>query len=414
MRRILPRSLAAFLLATFASALAAEPPVYTPRPLGPDETGTAIRCGKILTMDVEDRIVNRGVILVRNGKVEYVGAPVEVPEGYELLDYSRAWGIPGIVEIHSHIVGTGDINDMVSPINPQLSTKPAYIPSNPQVRRACAAGITTLFGIPGSGTSIAGFGHVFKTKTDATFEETSQKFPAAMKASFNYNPERRNGDLGNTWCGLSWTVDKLCDRVRGAMRQGRDVPAYREIQQVLEGKIPVLVHTASAEGVSNLINQWTDRQGAFPIVSHGSWDGHWAGYHAAAKGVPVNHGPRTVNFTSARREDRFVGGAQSYLDQGVQNFSLTTDAPVLPQEELPLQGAMSARLGADAYQMVRAITTHPAQTLWIDDHVGSLEIGKDADIVIYSGDPLDPRSRVEIVLIDGELQYSRERDGQWF
>jgi imidazolonepropionase-like amidohydrolase len=75
---------------------------------------------------------------------------------------------------------------------------------------------------------------------------------------------------------------------------------------------------------------------------------------------------------------------------------------------------MSARYGADAYQMVRALTTHPAKTFLIEDRVGSLEAGKDADIVIYSGDPLDPRSRVELVLIDGELQYSRERDGQWF
>ena len=75
---------------------------------------------------------------------------------------------------------------------------------------------------------------------------------------------------------------------------------------------------------------------------------------------------------------------------------------------------MSARLGADAYQMVRALTTHPAQSILAGDRIGSLEVGKDADIVVCSGDPLDPRSRVELVLIDGKIEYSRLDDGQWF
>ena len=75
---------------------------------------------------------------------------------------------------------------------------------------------------------------------------------------------------------------------------------------------------------------------------------------------------------------------------------------------------MSARLGADGYQMLRAVTIHPARSIGIDERVGSLEVGKDADIVLWSGNPLDPRSRVELVLIDGTVQYDRLRDGQWF
>jgi imidazolonepropionase-like amidohydrolase len=86
----------------------------------------------------------------------------------------------------------------------------------------------------------------------------------------------------------------------------------------------------------------------------------------------------------------------------------------MPQEELFLQGAVSARLGADPYQMLRACTIQPAKAFGIADRVGSLEPGKDADIVIRNGQPLDPRSRVELVLIDGSVQYDRLRDGQWF
>jgi len=310
---------------------------------------------------------------------------------------------------------TGDINDMVMPVNTELSTRPSYIPSNPSARLACAAGITMFHGIPGSGTSIAGYAGLWKTKTDSTWDGTTFKFPASLKASLNYNPERRGGDVGTSWCGLSWTVQQLLNEARGRRLMGRtEDPEFKDLFRVLDGTLPVLVHCASAEGVTGVVRVWKIRNGAHCVVSHGSWDGHYGGAFCAKHGVPVNHGPRTVNFTSGVREGRVVGGAKAYMDAGVPNFSLNTDAPVLPQEELPLQGAMSARYGADAYQMVRALTTNPAKTFLIEDRVGSLEAGKDADIVIYSGDPLDPRSRVELVLIDGELQYSRERDGQWF
>jgi imidazolonepropionase-like amidohydrolase len=121
-----------------------------------------------------------------------------------------------------------------------------------------------------------------------------------------------------------------------------------------------------------------------------------------------------MNFTTVRREERILGTAAQYVAAGVPSFSLNTDAPVVPQEQLFLQGSMSARLGADAYTMLRALTANPADAILLGDRVGSIERGKDADIVISSGDPLDPRSRVEIVIIDGEVNYSREADGQLY
>ena len=87
---------------------------------------------------------------------------------------------------------------------------------------------------------------------------------------------------------------------------------------------------------------------------------------------------------------------------------------LLAKHELFLQGTISARLGADAYQMLQAVTINPAKSFLIGERVGSLEVGKDADVVLTTGDPLDPRSHVEVVLIDGEVQYSRREDGQIF
>ncbi len=386
------------------------------RPLGEGETGVVVRCGKLLTLDDADRVFDPGMLVARNGKIEYVGPEIAAPAGFQVLEYPEAWASPGMIDLHSHIQ-TGsweDINDMVEPINPQLRVRPTVRPSDPSMRRACAGGCTTLFGIPGSGTSISGFGVLYKTKTDAGYEDIVLRDPGGMKSAYNYNPQRGGGDLGSSWAGLFYTVERLNRRAVAALEQGTADPALEDLKKVHAGELPVLIHCASAEGVAGVVRMWKQLFDTKCVVSHGDWDGHLAARFLAESGVPLNHGPRTHNFTTIRREDRILGTAAAFVEAGVPNFSLNTDANVMPQEELFLQGSMSARLGAEPYAMLRAVTTHPAKSFLIDDRVGSLETGKDADVVISSGDPLDPRSRVELVLIDGQVQYSRQDDGQWF
>ncbi len=390
-----------------------------PAPVAPaaeGERALAVRAAKVLTMDAQARVLDPGMVLVRDGRIEYVGPPVEPPAGFELVDCGPAWLSPGMVDLHSHIHGGGfgDINDMVLPTNPELSSRPVIVPSNHDIRRACAGGVTTLFGIPGSGTSMGGFGVLYKTKTDAGYEEIVVRDPGGLKVAQNYNPQRGGGDAGSTWCGLAWVLETLNDRAAAAARDGRVDPRLANLVRVHQGELPVLIHCASAEGVADTVRMWKLRYHTHCIVSHGSWDGWHVARFAAENGVPVNHGPRTMNFTAAVREDRIVGTASEYVAAGVPDFSLNTDASVIPQEELFLQGSMSARLGADPYQMLQAVTCNPARAFLVGDRVGSLEVGKDADLVVSSGDPLDPRSRVEMVLIDGEVQYSRTEDGQWF
>lgn len=389
---------------------------FEPRPLAEGEAGYAIRCAKLLTMDDRGRVFDPGMLITRDGTVEYVGEPIPTPAGFEELDYGDGWVWPGLVDLHSHIqTGSwGDINDMVRPVNPDLRVRPTVRPSNREIRTAAAGGCTTLFGIPGSGTSIGGFGLLYKTKTNATYDEIVLRDPGGMKSAYNFNPQRSMGDLGRTWAGLFYIVKRTNMRAKAVADQERDEPALNDLAAVHRGELPVLVHCASAEGVAGVVRMWKKDFDTSCVISHGSWDGHYAAKFAAEHGVPVNHGPRTINFNSARREDRVVGGAAAFMDAGVPNFSLNTDAGVMPQEEFFLQGAMSARFGADSYQMMRALTIHPAKSILADHRVGSLEVGKDADVVISTGDPLDPRSRVELVLIEGQIQYSRVSDGQWF
>ncbi|MDZ4774578.1 MAG: amidohydrolase family protein [Planctomycetota bacterium] len=379
------------------------------------EHGFAVRCDKILTADDADHIYTNGLILVRGSKIAYVGPNREIPAGYRLLENTAGVAAPGMVDLHSHIHsgGFGDVNDMVTPVNPEFRAASALRPSNTAIKTACAGGVTTLYGIPGSGTSMGGFGLVYKTKTHATYDEAVMKSVGGMKIAQSYNPERGAGDLGQTRAGLSWILEDINEKAIGATRQGRTDRALENLQKIHTKELPVLIHCAGSDGFTAASRMWKEKYDTRCILSHGCFDAHATAKHIVAVGAPINAGPRMVDYFSTR-DGRITGITAKYEAAGAENLSVCTDSPVMPQEELFLQGTMSARYGADSYNMLRATTIHPARAFGIDDRVGSIEVGKDADIVIRSGDPLDPRSRVELVLIDGEVQYDRRHDGQWF
>lgn len=384
-------------------------------PLRAGERGTAILCGKILTAADDVDSYARGMILVRNGRLAYVGDRHAVPAGYEVLDCGELWATPGMVELHSHVQsgGFGDVNDMVIPVNPELRASAAVRPGNPLIKVTCAAGVTTLFGIPGSGTSNSGFGIVYKTKLHASFEECVVRNPGGMKVAQSYNPERRAGDFGATRAGLTYILEDVNQKAIGANRRGERDFALENLQKVHRGELPVLIHSAGSDGWTAAARMWQNEYHTHCVLSHGCFDAHLTAPWIAETGAAINAGPRTMDYV-VTHDGAITGTAAVYLAAGVKSVSVNTDAPVMPQEELFLQGSMSARLGADAYLMMRAVTIEPAKQFGLAHRVGSLEVGKDADIVLRTGELLDPRARVERVFIDGVLEYDRVRDGQWF
>ena len=410
-----------------ASSKKSEFPPYDPGPtfgdlqaaLAPPAEGEqvlVVRAAKVFVLDDADTILAPGMVVVRDGKIAALGPPCEVPAELECHVFEAGWVTPGLIDLHSHVQtgGWGDINDMVLPINAEFRTSPSIRPGNPNVRRALAAGVTTLFGIPGSGTSMSGFGVLYKTKNeDSTYEEAVFADPGGLKVAQDSNPQRGAGDFGASRAALAWILTDVNRRAVAANAQGRRELALANLQKVHAKELPVLIHTAGSEGVANTARMWRRTFPTRSVLSHGSFDGWKAAAYVAESDMPVNNGPRTIDFVSSR-EGRVVGMAAEYTAAGVPDFSLNTDAGVIPQEEFFLQGSMAARYGAHDYQMLRALTIHPARAFGIDDRLGSLEVGKDADLAVFDGDPLDPRSRVEAVWIDGQLEYDRVRDGQRF
>jgi imidazolonepropionase-like amidohydrolase len=393
-------------------ALLAAGPVVgedVPEESGAADPGYAIRAAKILTMAGDP--IHDGTILVANGKIEAVGrtADVAVPSGYEIVDGGNAWALPGWVDIHSH-VGGSDINDMIYPLNPDLRVDDNITPDNPMLVHARNGGVTTILFIPGSGTNMAGFGVLMKT-AGKTPEDVVLRFPGALKVAQAGNPERYGGDLGHGRVGMNHLIRQTLDeglaygRAWMAHERGEraEPPPFSERYEWFRGlakkEFPILVHTQWVQVLQTTIRTLHDEFGLPCVLSHASFDSYRNGEIAAKRGVAVNVGPRQIFHDG--RDGRIYGIAAEWHRRGVTNLSLNTDAPVIPQGELVVQAAAAVRFGLPVDMALRGLTITNARQLMIDHRVGSLEVGKDADIVLHSGPPLDMRTRIVSVFVDG-------------
>ncbi|MBA7476873.1 Imidazolonepropionase [subsurface metagenome] len=390
----------------------------------------AIKAGKILTMmlaegsDTSQCVIDHGIILVSNGKIEALGpaSDIKVPEGYTIIDASDRWVMPGIVEAHTHIGTEGGFNDMVTPINPELRIADCVNLEDIAVEKAVTGGVTTIHTMPGSGTNLAGFTVIVKLDSSRP-EEMIVREVGAMKIAQAYNPERRGGDLGLTRMGMSWMLRHILKRAKEytdawqayECGQCKDKPEYKpeleNMRKAFEGEIPTIVHSAEPWGLMQSIYIFHDEYQLDTIATHTSFCGYMVAEEAAKREkVHVNIGPRLVDFVrwTSAHDGRFHGMGAEYHSRGVKNLSINTDAVGWGmQEELAFQASMSARFGLDNEVALRAITINSARALGIDDRIGSLEVGKDADIVIKKSCLLDVTTPVDLVLINGKLVYQR-------
>jgi imidazolonepropionase-like amidohydrolase len=375
----------------------------------------AIRAGKVFTAAQKNH--DNGVILVQDGKIKAVGA-VEIPGGAQVLEFPDAWATPGLVDLHCHIGGMiRDINDMVNPTNPELSTRATIDPDSELLKDAAAGGVTTVLYIPGSGTNMSGFGTLMHTAGGRTIEDLIVRFPGALKVAQAWNPERYGGDLGMSRMGMWWGLRdvlreaKEYDLAWTAHEKGETKTAPRKkeslenMRGLFQGKWPVIVHTADARDVMGTVRMFRDEFKIPVIVSHGEFGGFKSAPELAKRGIPANIGPRTYDWTIMMHDGRCYGIAEKYREAGVENLSICTDSPVVPEEELIVQASMCVRLGLPEEKALRGVTIEPAKAVLIDHRLGSLEVGKEADIVLWTGNPLDVRNRVLLTMIGGKVVY---------
>lgn len=398
-----------------------------------DAPGVALLCAKALTCaDEGPAVVDQAVILMRDGRIEAIGErdELEVPEGYEVRDLGSRWAMPGMIDLHCHVAGlslfvTNDLNDGVYLANPGLRASAAVVPSKDTLLRGLAGGVTSVLYIPGSATNIGGQGVLLKTGLDH-YEEMEIRNPGSMKLAQAGNPERWVISPSRSF--MNWNTDHTLRRGMSYARRTADGsqtgprdPQWDVFHSLLSEEIRISAHTQVYQVVLATILFVKRDLGIGVFIDHGTIGGWKTGAIAEEHGVPAIVGPRSIDTTSigfqrvtAAVEPGIRGVAAGYQSLGHTNVGFNTDSPVIPQEELQLQAALAARYGFDdgALEAVRGLTIVPAKAALIDDQVGSLEVGKDADILIITGHPADPRAAIDHVYIEGQHVYSAEEESR--
>ncbi|MFO0276102.1 MAG: amidohydrolase family protein [Planctomycetota bacterium] len=399
-------------------------------PRGLPSPGYAFRAAKVLPVTAAP--ILDGVVLTKDGLIEAVGAAkdVAIPAGYEVVDCGDAVIVPGLVEMHCHIASESfDLNDTVHPTNPEFRTLDLISMEHDQIRAARAGGISTALYIPGSGSNMGGFGTLTKTWARSP-EEALVRFPGSLKIAQAGNPERGSGDLGTDMMGMSegirmtlldgkryWEAMLLHEQGKGSK------PAFDPTLELISGlfrhEYLVSVHTQIYQVVLQTLQMLRQEMGLWTVVVHGEFDAYRLSGNAYDTGMAVAAGPRNYHFD--RATSQFLGLMQTWHDGGKyyswrdpvaglgrDGIGVNTDSPVVPQEQLTVQAAIGVRLGLPHEVALRALTINNARFAGIDHRVGSLERGKDADLGVWSGDPIDPRSHVQLMIVSGQICYRRD------
>jgi imidazolonepropionase-like amidohydrolase len=392
--------------------------------------GLALLAKKALAVPFEGtQVVDNAVVLVKDGKIEAIGPArtTPIPAGYEVQDFGGKWLMPGMIDLHTHIGGSGDINDMVYLVNPGLRVETAVIPKNDAMKLDLASGVTTVLFIPGSGVNMSGQGVLLKTGHEH-YEDARVRMPGSLKIAQAGNPERWVINPGRTF--MNWDLRALLRRgsaygkrwleyeKNGGPRPERNFD-FDVFPELAAKRTQISTHTQMFQVVLKTITMLRIEFGFDVYIDHGEMAGYRAAGVALEAGVPAILGPREVEVPTAQfiqwtgaNPEALLGIGAQYQKAGMKMIGFNTDAPVIPAEELQLQAGMSGHYGMDFSNLegVRGLTIIPAKTAGIDQRVGSLEPGKDADIIVISGDPADPRKWVEKVLSDGKWVYDSNKE----
>lgn len=360
----------------------------------------------------------RADILIENGKIKAIGENLSMPEGTKIIDAEGLFVYPGFVEAHCHLgldgYGIGyegqDYNEMNDITAPQLRAVDSFNPLDPSVKEAARAGVTTVMTGPGSANVLGGTFIAVKTR-GCRVERMLVKDPAAMKCAFGENPKRCYRDKNNsarmsTAAKLREMLFKARDYMERKEAAGDDVlrrPAFdmklEALIPVLKKEIPLKAHAHQADDIFTAIR--IAREFDVKLTLEHCTEGHLVAQELAKEPYPMAVGPSLTHASKFELRNKTFETPGILAAAGCQ-VSIITDSPVIPQQYLPLCAGLAVKAGMDEFEALKAITIHPARHIGIEDRVGSLEVGKDGDVVIADGSPLLSETRILKVLIEGE------------
>ena len=378
-----------------------------------------IQNAMIFTMAGEP--IPNGYLLVRDGKIAAVGAmPAPAAEGEEVIDAEGACVYPGFIDAHTHLgmwedglaFEGDDGNEDTDPVTPHLRGIDAVNPLDRCFEEACAAGITTVVTGPGSANPIGGQLAAIKT-AGRRIDNMLVQAPVAMKMALGENPKSIYHSKSQTPSTRMATAALIREELFKTRRYLEDLELSREDEEidppeydikcealipVLKGELLVHFHAHRADDIFTAMRLGREF-GLNYVIVHGT-DGHLIAEDLAEEDVPVLCGPILCDRSKPELKN-LTPACPGILAENKVRITIVTDHPVIPIQYLPVCAGLAVREGLSREEALRAITINAARICRIDDRVGSLEQGKDADFSIFREDPLQISTKPEMVFVSG-------------
>jgi len=406
-----------------------------------DDNSIAITGGRVVP--IEGDPIDGGTVIVTGGTISAVLRPEAalesgsvLPPGATVVDAAGKWVLPGFIDAHTHLgayedglgwAGT-DTNELTGPNQAQVRVVDAINPADIGFRDAISGGVLAVNVNPGSGNPIGGQTAAIRC-WGRTVEDMVLRAPSGLKSALGENPKRNYGNRNETPAtrlgtasvirsALAAAADYLQERdqPRDSSAERSDTVRKRDLKLealglALRREIPWRQHAHRADDIATALRLAAEF-GYDLVLDHGT-EAYLIADKVAAAGVPVVIGPLLTARSKVELRNRSIASPGLLASAGV-TIAITTDHPVVPIHFLVHSATFAVREGLDPAQALRAITINPARIMGVDGRLGSIEPGKDADLVIWSGDPLDVMSRAERAFIGGaqvyEYDYAR-REG---
>ena len=366
--------------------------------------------------------IPNGQVLIDNGKIVAVGTNLQVPDGTEVYDASGCIVTPGLVDAHTHIGldeeairwEGADYNEMSDPVTPDMRGIDGINPQDEAFRLALEGGVTTAVTGPGSANVLGGTFVAIKLYGNVV-DEMVIKNPAAMKAAFGENPKGCYGQNGRkapvTRMGVAALLRETLEKTRRYAEEIEESekddtkkrpydPKLEAMLPVIRKEIPLKCHAHRADDMLTAIR--IAEEFDIRLTLDHCTDGHLIADTLAKKGYPVLVGPSLGNKSKFELKNKTFSTPGILYKAGLP-VCIITDAPVIPLYYLPLCAGLAVREGLPEDEAWRAITINPARVAGIEDRVGSLEAGNDADIAVFSSNPLhDIQAVAKQVFVNGK------------
>lgn len=369
-------------------------------------------------MTITGGIIAEGQILIEDGKIKDFGAEVDLSRCEEIIDGKGRVLTPGLIDAHTHLglseSGVGsegrDINEGTSPLTPWLSVRDGINMYDQSFEIFRRYGIITVGILPGSGNVLGGTGLALKCK-GTIVDDAVLKDPIGMKAALGENPKGLYGGqkkspltrLGNAAI-LRGALQKARDHLGKVDKSGPRDKDSEALLPVIKGEMPLIVHAHRHDDLLTAIR--IGKEFDVKIILDHVTDGHLVQDIIKRENIHCGVGPTMHYGSKVENKDRDFRTPVIFDREGIP-FCFITDHPVVDGRNLILTASIATQWGFPDDKALKAITLASAQHLGVDGQVGSIELGKDADLVLWSGNPLEFTTFVDMTIIDGEVVYER-------